>query len=121
MKWSPATQGRAFVLRLEDGEVLHEQIERFAREQSVLAAAVIAVGAAGEGSRLVVGPADADARPIDPMEHVLGGVHEIAGTGTLFPDADGAPLLHMNAACGRGESTARRAFDSSLGFQLLEP
>ena len=147
MKWSEARQGRAFVLRLEDGEVLHEQIEAFASERSIRAAAVVAVGAAGPGTRLVVGPEDAEARPIRPMQQVLPDVHEIAGTGTLFPDEHGRPVLHMHVACGRGASTvtgcargglrvwqtlevvlieladatAARALDPSLGFQVLEP
>jgi predicted DNA-binding protein with PD1-like motif len=34
-------------------------------------------------------------------------VHEILGTGTLFPDEDGKPLLHMHVAAGRkGRSSA---------------
>ena len=49
MKHSQAAQGRVFLLRLEDGEVVHEEIERFAREQSVTAAALILVGAAAGG------------------------------------------------------------------------
>ena len=35
MKYSQAEQGRTFVIRLEDGDVLHEKIEQFARKQFV--------------------------------------------------------------------------------------
>ena len=56
MRYSTARMGRIFVIRLEDGEVLHETIERFAAEQGIGAAALIIVGGVDEGSKLVVGP-----------------------------------------------------------------
>ena len=81
------------------------------------------------------------------MEHILDNVHEIAGTGTIFPDGNGKPTLHMHIACGRQTSTvtgcvrkgvkvwhimevilfelvdssATRALDSTTGFELLQP
>jgi len=146
MKYSQATLGRVFVIRLEDGEVVHEEIERFVKDQGITAAALIIIGGAAEGSKLVVGPEQAEDRPIIPMEHVLDDVHEIAGTGTLFPDEDGNPVLHVHMACGREASsitgcirqgvkvwqvmevvlfeltgnTATRALDAQLGFNLLQ-
>ena len=35
------------------------------------------------------------------MTHVLDGVHELSGSGTIFIDEEGNPLLHMHASCGR--------------------
>jgi predicted DNA-binding protein with PD1-like motif len=105
MKFSEAKQGRIFVIRLEDGDIVHEEIERFAREQSINAAALIIVGGADTGSRLVVGPEQARTEPIVPMEHILDNVHEVTGTGTLFPDDEGNPVIHMHLACGRNTST----------------
>jgi len=147
MKHSEAKTGRVFVLRLEDGDVIHEEIERFACEKNIQAATLIAVGAADTGSRLIVGPRDGAAVSIEPMEMVLENVHEIAGVGTLFPGEEGQPMLHMHVACGRGSgtvtgcvrrgvktwrvmelvllelvgSTCTRKLDETLGFQLLEP
>ena len=147
MKYAEARQGRIFVIRLEDGETVHEEIEKFALEQSITAAAMLIIGGAANGSKLVVGPQHGDARPIDPMVHILDHVHEIAGTGTLFPNEDGKPVLHMHMACGRNAHTltgcirsgvrvwqvmeiilfeltgtdARRISDPALGFKLLEP
>lgn len=147
MKYSLAKPGRAFVIRLEDGEVLHEVIERFAQQQNIRAASLIAVGGAGAGSKLVVGPADGNARPVVPMEFILDNVHEVAGVGTIFPNAQGAPVLHMHMACGHQEqthtgcvrrgvrvwqvlevilweltdTTASRQPARSLGFELLQP
>lgn len=147
MKYSQAHPGRIFILRLEDGEILHETLEAFAREHSITAAAVIAVGGADEGSKLVVGPEEGRSKPVIPMEHVLDNVHEIAGVGTIFPDKAGKPVLHMHIAGGRKdravtgcvrrgvkvwqileiilfelvETSARRILDPNMGFELLEP
>jgi predicted DNA-binding protein with PD1-like motif len=147
MKYSEAKQGRTFVIRLEDGDIIHEKLEEFARVHSINAAAVIAVGGADEGSKLVVGPEQGRSKPITPMEHTLRDVREIAGVGTIFPDKDRNPTLHMHIACGREESTvtgcvrrgvkvwhllelilfelldssASRMFDEQTGFELLEP
>jgi len=147
MKFSEAGQGRVFVLRLTDGEVVHEVIEGFARDHGISAAALVVLGGASAGSRLVVGPETSDGRPVAPMTHLLAGVHEVTGTGTLFTDETGAPLLHMHMACGREgqavagcirsgvtvwqvmevivwelvDTTARRVLDPDTGFKLLAP
>lgn len=147
MKYSEAKQGRVFVIRLEDGEILHEEIEKFAREKDIKAAFLISVGGADKGSALIVGPENGRSEKINPMSHVLNNVHEITGTGTLFPDDEGNPVLHMHAACGRNESTitgcvragvkvwhilevilveltgtnASRRPDPATGFKLLQP
>ena len=147
MRYSTAQMGRIFVIRLEDGEVLHETIERFAEEQGIRAAALIMVGGADEGSKLVVGPEKGRAVPVNPLTQVLIGVHEITGTGTLFPDEEGKPLLHLHIAAGREEATvtgcvrtgvkiwhigevilfeltdtpAIRKVDPNLGLKLLSP
>lgn len=121
MKYSEAKQGRCFVIRLEDGETVHEEIEKFAHEQSITAAAMIIIGGAAKGSKLVVGPQHGQARPIDPMEHILDNVHEITGTGTLFPDEHGKPLLHMHMACGRNADTATGCIRSGVTvWQVME-
>jgi predicted DNA-binding protein with PD1-like motif len=147
MKFSSATPGRVFVIRLEDGEILHETVEAFAAAQGIRAAACIVLGGADEGSRLVVGPEVSRAEPVTPMEHVLAGTSEAAGVGTIFPDEGGKPVLHMHIACGREGSTvtgcvrrgvkvwhvmeivlweltgteARRVVDKPTGFALLQP
>ena len=105
------------------------------------------MGAAGKGSRLVVGPEDGDAMPPVPVERVLDEAHEIEGVGTIFPNEEGVPVLHMHIACGReGKSVtgcvrrgvkvwkvaevvivemagvkACREVDAATGFELLVP
>ncbi len=105
MQYSQARQGRVFVLRLEDGDIVHETIEQFAREQGIRAAALIIVGGADTDSHLVVGPKEGRSETIEPMSHILSAPYEVTGTGTLFPDEDGTPLLHMHMACGRNDET----------------
>jgi predicted DNA-binding protein with PD1-like motif len=147
MKYSQAKQGRILIIRLEDGEILHETLENFAAEQGIKAAYMIVLGGADSQSRLVVGPEDGRASPINPMTFELGNVHEIVGTGTLFPDEEGKPMLHMHVAGGRMDSTktgcvrtgvkvwqvaevvliellettALRKLEPALGFKLLQP
>jgi predicted DNA-binding protein with PD1-like motif len=147
MKFATASPGRIFIIRLEDGEILHETIETFAQEQGIRAAALIVLGGADEGSKLVVGPKNSRAAPVTPMEHILAGTSEATGVGTIFPGEDGHPILHMHIACGREGSTvtgcirrgvkvwhvmeiilweltgtdAKRMLDSNTGFELLQP
>jgi predicted DNA-binding protein with PD1-like motif len=105
MKYSEARPGRIFVLRLEDGEIVHEVIERFALEHEIRSASVLAVGGADDGSILIVGPREDREIPVIPMTATLKGAHEVAATGTIFPDEDKNPVLHMHMACGRSEET----------------
>ena len=148
MKYSEAKQGRTFIIRLESGEVLHEQIEQVAREQSIRAAALILVGGVDHGSTLIVGPQHGDRLPTPVIEHVLSAEHEITGTGTVFWDQErNAPTAHIHIACGREgqtitgcirrgvkvwltmevvvfelvDTTAARVKDPQSGHSLLEP
>ena len=121
MKYSQVKQGRTFVLRLEDGETVHEEIEKFAVEHGIQAAALIIVGGADGGSRLVVGPESGEARPGNPMAHILDDAHERAGTGTLFPDEAGTPMLHMHMACGRRDATVTGCIrNGGKGWPIME-
>jgi predicted DNA-binding protein with PD1-like motif len=103
MKYATARLGRVLVLRLEDGDVVHECIEEAARAEGISRATVILLGGADRGSRLVVGPEDGRSDPIVAVERALHDVHEMVGAGTLFPNEDGRPVLHLHASCGRGD------------------
>jgi predicted DNA-binding protein with PD1-like motif len=101
MKYSSARQGRIFVVRLEDGEVVHECLEQLARTELIQAAAITILGGLDRDSRLIVGPEGGRASPVVPMTRVMADVHEVAGVGTLFPDEQGNPVVHIHIACGR--------------------
>ncbi len=105
MKFSEARHGRVFILRLEDGDIVHEVVEQFAVDKKIKAASLIVVGGADDASCLVVGPRLDRGLPLNPMHLTLQHAHEVTGTGTLFCDEEGTPLLHMHMACGRNKET----------------
>jgi len=145
MRYSEAGLGRVFVLRLEDGDRLPDTIETFCGEKGLLRALCFLLGGVGGGSRLVVGPEKDDETPPRPVTFPLERMHEILALGTVFPDGEGKPSLHMHGACGRGGETvtgcvrpgvdiwkvaevvlleltgsgAARALDPETGFTLL--
>ena len=147
MRCAMGSMGRVLVVRLETGDVLHECVERAAKENGISRAAVLALGGADRGSRMVVGPKDGRSEDIEPMLTELAGESEMAAVGTLFPDESGAPSLHMHASAGRGGgsvtgcvragvktwhvlevvlielvgATAVRRPDAATGFKLLQP
>ncbi len=146
MQFTEAKLGRIFIIRLHDGDCLHEVLEQFATQQNVSKGLCFFIGGAKEKSRVVVGPKEGRALPPEPMITLLNGVHEACGVGTIFVDEEGKPKLHMHASFGRktntitgcvrmgvdvwriGEvvlleltgSTARRTKDKETGFEFLE-
>ena len=146
MKAAQGQVGRVFVIRLEDGDVVPDCIERFAADNGVSVGHVVMVGGVGNG-KVVVGPKHATSMPIEPMLLPVDGVHEVVGVGVLAPGEDGKPILHIHGAMGRAGHTltgclregvktwlvaevilyeivgtsARRLKDSASGFTLLEP
>ena len=146
MKYESASAGRIYVIRLDDGDVVHEAIEAMARKEGLQRAFVLLLGGADDGSTVVVGPADGRSDPIVPVERLLSGVHEMAGVGTIFPNEAGEPVLHLHAAFGRDDAVtagcirrgvttwiigevvvveltdckAARRVDPATGFELLE-
>ncbi|MDR3074591.1 MAG: DNA-binding protein [Candidatus Methanoplasma sp.] len=93
--------GRTFVLRLETGEVLHEVLEKFSKDNGIENAAVTAVGGIGKGSRMTVGPKIPYDEKITPIIHTLDAPHELTASGTIFKDEDGDPIMHMHGSAGR--------------------
>ena len=104
MKASEGKLGRVFVLRLEDGDVVPDCIERFAEEKKISVGHVVMVGGIG-GGEVVVGPRRSDEMPPEPMLLPIDGAHEVAGVGVIAPGEDGKPVLHIHAALGRSGKT----------------
>jgi predicted DNA-binding protein with PD1-like motif len=137
--------GRVFVIRLEDGDVVPDCIERFAAEKGVQVGHAILIGGI-DGGEVVVGPRRSDEMPPEPMLLPIDGAHEVAGVGVLAPGEDGKPVLHIHAALGRSGQTmtgclrpgvttwvvgeailyeilgtkAKRVKDKKTGFALLD-
>jgi predicted DNA-binding protein with PD1-like motif len=146
MQFTEAKMGRAFVLRLHDGDHLPNVLEEFASQNKVCSALCFFVGGAKKDSHIVVGPKGDGSLPVEPAVTLLSGVSEMAGIGTIFTNEEGKPTLHMHASFGRGEkaltgcvrqgvdvwligeviilelitSLVQRVVDKNTGFELLE-
>jgi len=146
MDFAEGKLGRIFVLRLYQGERIHEAVEKFASEKRVSSALCFFLGGAEDQSKVVVGPRDGAAFPPEPMMTLLKGVHEGCGVGTIFVNEKGKPKLHMHASFGRNDkavtgcvrlgvdvwqigeivilelagASARRVKDKETGFELLD-
>jgi predicted DNA-binding protein with PD1-like motif len=101
MRYCEGHVGRVFVLRLEEGERIPDVIEKFAEAKGVQRATVLLLGGIDDGSKVVVGPEEGRGDEIVPLVHTLKGIQEILGVGTIFPDEQGRPILHLHGASGR--------------------
>jgi predicted DNA-binding protein with PD1-like motif len=104
MKASEGKIGRVFVVRLEDGDIVPDCLERFAAEKSIKAGHVVLIGGIG-GGEVVAGPRKSDEMPPDPIHLPVDGAHEVVGLGIIAPDKDGKPVLHIHASLGRAGKT----------------
>ena len=104
MKASEGQIGRVFVMRLEDGDVVPDCLERFAAEKGIKVGHVILIGGIG-GGEVVVGPRNSEEMPPEPMLLPVDGAHEVVGVGIIAPDKDGKPVLHIHASLGRSGQT----------------
>jgi uncharacterized protein len=146
LDYTEAKLGRVFILRLYQGERIHEVLEKFAEEKELSSALCFFLGGAEDKSKVVVGPKDGKVLPPEPMVTLLKGVHEGCGVGTIFTNEQGKPKLHMHASFGRNDNavtgcvrlgvdvwqigevvilelaggSVRRARDKETGFELLE-
>lgn len=146
MKFTEASIGRIFILRLEKGDIIPKTIEDFAHEKNIEAASVFFIGGADKESKVVVGPDDGSAIKPVPVILPLPRVSESLGVGTIFKNEEGALKLHMHSAFGHGKDTiagctrqgvdiwlygevlimelincsAKRKIDPQTGFELLE-
>ena len=119
MRSAELRDGRVFVLRLEEGEVLHEAIESFCREHGVMNATVTAVGGVDAGSRYVSGPTMPIEGRIDPIVCTVDAPSELTGTGTVFPDEDGNPVMHMHGSIGREGRSSTGCFRVGMVVWLV--
>ncbi len=113
MKTCQGQVGRIFLMRLEDGDLIPECIELFAKEKGVSAGYVILLGGIG-GGEIIAGPRRSGVTSPNPIVVPVDGGHEVLGVGVLAPDKEGKPILHIHTALGRAGHTITG--DSRLGI-----
>ncbi len=146
MKAAEGNMGRVFVVRLEEGDVIPDCLEKFSAQKGIKAGLVTIIGGIGEGN-IVTGPRCSEEMPPDPIITPVEGTHEVVGTGVIALNDKGQPSLHLHGSLGRSEKAAvgcfrpglktwlvgeviiceilglesKRVFDQKSGFSLLEP
>lgn len=144
MQYTVGSIGRVVTVRFHDGDSIYHGIETIAKKENIAQATVLLIGGVKNGG-IVVGPSD-ECMPPHPMCEHFSDPREIVGIGTLFPDEQSQPSLHLHAAIGKGSTviagcpregldcwlvseailmeitgnSARREFDPQSGFSLLE-
>jgi uncharacterized protein len=99
MQYSQGNLGRAFVLRIDDGEDLIESLKKFVKAKGVESCMALFIGALKEG-RAVTGPELPTIPPVPHWEEYRDG-WEVFGMATIYPSADG-PRLHIHSTIGKG-------------------
>ena len=144
MQYTVGSVGRVITIRFHDGDSIYNGIESIAEKENITQATVWLIGGVKNGD-VVVGPSDEQMPPLPMREHFTD-PREIVGIGTLYPDEQSLPSLHLHAAIGKGNTvltgcpregldcwlvseavlmeiiggTARRQHDPRSGFSLLE-
>ena len=94
MKVAQGKIGRVFVIKLEDGDVVPECIEKFSAEKGISVGYAVFVGGMAKGN-VIVGPRETSAIRPDPISMSVDDAHEASAIGVLAPTAEGKPVLHM--------------------------
>jgi uncharacterized protein len=144
MKATEGKIGRVFILRLENGDIIPDCIEKLAKENCIEVGQVTLLGGVYKGD-VVVGPRKTSEFPPVKMTLPIDAAHEIVASGLIAPDKDGKPILHIHGAMGRSGQTitgclregletwlvgeaivyeilgtdAKRLYDEQSGFTLL--
>jgi len=98
MKYTKGTVGRIFLLKLEDGDVLIDNLTQLAKKERIKAATLIFIGALRQGD-LVTGPKK-PVIPPQPNKVTFKDGWEVMGIGTIFTNSKG-PQLHIHASMGK--------------------
>jgi hypothetical protein len=99
--------GRIFVLRVDHGEDLIDELRQFLTGKQISHALVHFLGALSQG-KVVTGP-ELSVLPPDPHFENFQGGWEVFGIATVYPDEAG-PQLHLHGSVGR----AREALTGCL-------
>lgn len=104
MKYQVGKPGRIVVARLEENDPVYQSIEKICVDEDIKSAVFWIIGGV-QNVKVVTGPVDSSARPITIVTEDLEDVQEILGTGTIFPNSEGEPKIHMHASLGHNSHT----------------
>ncbi len=100
MKYTEASLGRIFILRLEHGDMLPQAIEKFAQKKRISSALAFFIGGADKDSKVVVGPEVGCAEKPIPVIKKLLDASDAMGVGTIFTNEEQKPKLHLHSSFG---------------------
>ncbi|MDK2893044.1 DUF296 domain-containing protein [Methanohalophilus sp.] len=103
MDYQGGNIGRVFVLRIDHGDNVLEEIEKFATAENITSAFMFMLGALSEGN-VVVGP-EKNQTPPTPIWFRFNNPHEVIGIGNIFKE-NGKTRIHLHAALGRNGNTS---------------
>ncbi len=98
MQYTAGSIGRVFLLKFSDGDIITDELARFAKKERIKTATMIFLGALKRGD-LVTGPK----KPVIPPEPnwvKFRGAWESMGIGSIFTNSSG-PQIHIHAAMGK--------------------
>ncbi len=104
MKATEGKIGRVFVLRLEENDKLPNCLEDFARDNDIHNGYVNFIAGIKTG-KIVTGPKDSAARPVETINQTIDNTHESAALGLLARDTANNPVLHIHGFFGRDGNT----------------
>lgn len=115
MKFHEMRRGRVFVLKLENGDLVKQSIEEFAKEHGIANGFYTVEGIVAAGSSFVVGLCGADEGHYDPIVYKLENNSEFFGVGTIAVDCvSGHPTIHMHGSVGRNGQAVTGCFRESV-------
>lgn len=98
MQYTEGTFGRVFLVRVDHGEDLLDELRRFVREKNIRTGFIQFLGALSRGS-MVTGPKELTLPPDPSFEEYAGG-WDVFGIASITPGEDG-PHIHFHASLGR--------------------
>lgn len=104
MQYQQGRLGRVYLVKVEHGDDLLQEINRLAAETGLKSAYLFMIGAIDK-TDMVTGPQRCELPPQIIEQRVDEG-REIVALGTIFPDQiSGKPVVHIHGSLGRGDTT----------------
>ncbi len=98
MEYTSGKVGRIFVLKFANGDILLDELKKFAAKEKLKSAVAVFLGALRKGT-LVTGPRRPVIPPLPNKLHFDDG-WETFGVATIFTNPSG-PQIHIHSAMGR--------------------